>query len=271
MSDTTETETETETNTDTTDEPSKAELHERVEQLESTVEKLMPSRRDALRMGVAGLAGAAGLSAATQPASASTGSAGQIGDSSNRPDIFADTVDTNQLTGVSTEKGLISEIPNVEYAATSQELRSVTAPAVVYLDSGTYEVDNLNGDFSTGPLRVIGTAARFNTAGAGNRTTIQTNTASSLTLGERVELSHVSFRSGSFPSSIEMTGKAATVRNCTVNIPVNVSAARCSVIECFFPDVTFQSGSDRCIAALNIGGSATNNGSGRNVIAANAF
>jgi len=99
MSDTTETETETET--DTTDEPSKAELHERVEQLESTVEKLMPSRRDALKLGAGGIVGAAGLSATTQPAAASTGSAGQIGDSSNRPDIFADTVDTNNLTGVS--------------------------------------------------------------------------------------------------------------------------------------------------------------------------
>jgi len=101
MSDTTETETETETETDTTDEPSKAELHDRVKQLESTVEKLMPSRRDALRMGVAGLAGAAGLGAATQPADASTGSAGDIGDPSNRPDLFADTVDANELTGVS--------------------------------------------------------------------------------------------------------------------------------------------------------------------------
>jgi len=90
MSDTTETETETGTNTDTTDEPSKAELHERVEQLESTVEKLMPSRRDALRMGVAGLAGAAGVGAASESAAASSGSAGQIGDSSNRPDLFAE-------------------------------------------------------------------------------------------------------------------------------------------------------------------------------------
>jgi len=99
MSDTTETETETGTNTDT-DEPSKAELHERVEQLESTVAKMMPSRRDALRMGAAGLVGAAGLSATTQTADASTGSAGDIGDPNNRPDLFADEIDANQLTGV---------------------------------------------------------------------------------------------------------------------------------------------------------------------------
>jgi hypothetical protein len=99
MSDTTDTETETETDTD---EPSKTELHERVEQLESTVEKMMPSRRDALKLGAAGITGAAGLSATTQPAAASTGSAGDIGDPNNRPDLFADEIDANQLTGVST-------------------------------------------------------------------------------------------------------------------------------------------------------------------------
>jgi len=89
------------TETDNTDEPTKAELHDRVQQLESTVEKLMPSRRDALKLGAAGLAGAAGLSATSQSAEASTGSAGQIGDPNNRPDVFADTVDANQLTGIS--------------------------------------------------------------------------------------------------------------------------------------------------------------------------
>jgi hypothetical protein len=94
MSDTTE--TETETNTDNTDEPSKAELHDRVQQLESTVAKMMPSRRDALRMGAAGIAGAAGLGAASQSADASTGSAGAIGSSSDRPDLFADEIDANR-------------------------------------------------------------------------------------------------------------------------------------------------------------------------------
>jgi len=97
MSDTTETETNTD-NTDS-DEPTKAELHDRVRKLESTVEKLMPSRRDALRMGAAGIAGAAGLGAASQSADASTGSAGDIGDPNNRPDLFADDIDANSLSG----------------------------------------------------------------------------------------------------------------------------------------------------------------------------
>lgn len=136
MSDTTETET------DTTDEPTKAELHDRVQQLESTVEKLMPSRRDALRMGVAGLAGAAGLSATTQTADASTGSAGQIGDVNNRPDVFADTVDTNNLTGVSTGDRQGCRV----FLSSSQGISS--GRVKIQFDSAVYDSNN-NFDTST--------------------------------------------------------------------------------------------------------------------------
>jgi len=85
MSDTTE----TETDTDNTDEPSKAELHDRVRKLESTVEKLMPSRRGVLG-GLAALIG--GTYLGSQQTEASTGSAGQIGDANNRPTIKADDI-----------------------------------------------------------------------------------------------------------------------------------------------------------------------------------
>jgi len=144
MSDTTETETETDTNTDTTDEPSKAELHERVQQLESTVEKLMPSRRDALKLGAAGIAGAAGLSATTQPADAATGSAGQIGDSSNRPDVFADTVDANQLSGVSTGGGR----QGCRVFLSADQNISQGTNVKIQFDSEVYDSDN-NFDTST--------------------------------------------------------------------------------------------------------------------------
>jgi len=144
MSDTTETETETGTNTDTTDEPSKAELHERVEQLELTVEKLMPSRRDALRMGVAGLAGAAGLSATSGSASASTGSAGQIGDSSNRPDAFLDEANVNQLTGVSTG----ADRQGCRVFLSNDQNFNQKARAKIQFDAESYDSDN-NFDLST--------------------------------------------------------------------------------------------------------------------------
>jgi len=123
--------------TDNTDEPTKAELHDRVRKLESTVEKLMPSRRDALRMGAAGLAGAAGLGAASQSAEASTGSAGDIGDPNNRPDLFADEIDANQLTGVST--GGIKTKTRVSLSSSS------TATPVPF-DTITFDPD---GNFDT--------------------------------------------------------------------------------------------------------------------------
>jgi len=135
MSDTTDNNDTTDTNTD---EPSNAELHDRVQKLESTVAKLMPSRRDALRMGAAGIAGAAGLSATTQTADASTGSAGQIGDPNNRPDVFADTVDTNNLTGVST--GGDRQGCRV-FLSSSQSITSTTN-AKIQFDSEVYDSDN---------------------------------------------------------------------------------------------------------------------------------
>jgi len=125
---------------ETTDEPepTKAELHERVEQLESTVEKLMPSRRDALRMGAAGLAGAAGLSATTQTADASTGSAGQIGDVNNRPDAFLDEANVNQLTGVSAG----ADRQGCRVFLSSDQSISQTTNAKIQFDSEAYDSGN---------------------------------------------------------------------------------------------------------------------------------
>lgn len=125
--------------TDNTDEPTKAELHDRVRNLESIVEKLMPSRRDALKLGAAGIAGAVGLSATTQPADASTGSAGDIGDPNNRPDLFADTVDANQLSGVSTG-GIKTK--------TRAFLSTSSSADPIPFDSVSYDPDN-NFDTST--------------------------------------------------------------------------------------------------------------------------
>jgi len=141
MSDTTETETDTNTNTD---EPSKAELHDRVRKLESTVEKLMPSRRDALRMGAAGIAGAAGLGAASQTADASTGSAGTIGSSSDRPDAFLDEANVNQLTGVSTG----GDIQGCRVFLSSDQSISQGDFEKIQFDSQVYDSGN-NFDTST--------------------------------------------------------------------------------------------------------------------------
>jgi len=127
--------------TDNDDEPTKAELHDRVRKLESTVEKLMPSRRDALKLGAAGIAGAAGLSATSGSADASTGSAGQIGDVNNRPDVFADTVDANSLSGSVKNQGC-------RVFLSSKQTMSQNTKTKIKFDSEVYDSGN-NFDTST--------------------------------------------------------------------------------------------------------------------------
>jgi len=127
------------TNTDNTDEPTKAELHERVQQLESTVAKMMPSRRDALKLGAAGIAGAAGLGATSQSAEASTGSAGTIGSSGSRPDLFADDIDANSLSGSIKNQGC-------RVFLSSQQTISQSTPTKIQFDREGYDSGN---NFST--------------------------------------------------------------------------------------------------------------------------
>jgi len=86
MSDTTDNDDTTDTNTD---EPSKAELHERVSRLESLIERMLPSRRGVLG-GIAAVLG--GTYLGSQSVESSTGSAGTIGSTSDRPDVLADSV-----------------------------------------------------------------------------------------------------------------------------------------------------------------------------------
>jgi len=89
MSDTTDTTNNTDTNTDTTDEPSKAELDERVNRLESLIERMLPSRRGVLGVLAAVLGG---TYLGSQTVESSTGSAGTIGTTSDRPTIKADDI-----------------------------------------------------------------------------------------------------------------------------------------------------------------------------------
>jgi len=82
-----------------TDEPDTAELENRIEKLEATIEKMLPGRRDALKMGGAALVGGAVISG-TAAAADETNQVGTIGDSSNNVDIFVESIafsDQNKL------------------------------------------------------------------------------------------------------------------------------------------------------------------------------
>jgi len=82
------------------DEPKVEQLENRIDTLESTIEKMMPSRRDALKMGGAALAGGSLMSGT---ASAGTNQVGTIGSASQPVDLEsedinnADTITTDTL------------------------------------------------------------------------------------------------------------------------------------------------------------------------------
>jgi len=72
------------------------ELERRLNEQQQTINKMLPTRRQALK-GAGLLAGGGLLGGLGGSAAASTGSAGQIGTTSNRPDVYADTVSTNEI------------------------------------------------------------------------------------------------------------------------------------------------------------------------------
>jgi len=97
-----------------TDQPDTAELENRIDKLESTIEKMMPSRRDALKMAGGALVGGAAMSGT---ASAGTNQVGTIGSQASPVDLEsedinnADTVTTQNLVVNGTTTGISGGVP----------------------------------------------------------------------------------------------------------------------------------------------------------------
>jgi hypothetical protein len=93
------------------DEPDRQDLEDRVDQLEQTISKMLPSRRDALKLGGAALVGGAAMSGS---ASAGTQQAGTIGTATNPVDLEsedinnADTVTTQELDATNLNSDTLS-------------------------------------------------------------------------------------------------------------------------------------------------------------------
>jgi len=66
-------------------------LQDRVDELEATVSKMLPSRRDALKLGAAGAVGAVGM--AGSASAQNTNQVGTIGTDSDRVDVNAEDID----------------------------------------------------------------------------------------------------------------------------------------------------------------------------------
>jgi len=95
-------------NRDMSDEPDRQDLEDRVEQLESTISQMLPSRRDALKLGGAALVGGAAMSGS---ASAGTQQAGTIGTANDPVDLNAEDINS---VSVNTER---ADITNETYIA----------------------------------------------------------------------------------------------------------------------------------------------------------
>jgi len=95
-----------------TDDADVSQLEQRIDELEATIRKMLPSRREAIGMGVAGLAGASLMSGT---ASAGSAQVGTIGDNSNLVDLVAedvtitDTLNTASLSGAAAGEALLSD------------------------------------------------------------------------------------------------------------------------------------------------------------------
>jgi len=230
--------TETDTSTDNTDEPSKAELHDRVQQLESTVAKMMPSRRDALRFGAAGIAGAAGLGAASQPADASTGSAGTIGSTSDRPDLIADDVGPRSIAGDYLYAG--------EFSGSNPDSRldscltAASEGSVIYLESGDY---TQNRTISKQALRLVGVAAG----------SVATGIEATITLsGIRTSIMHVSLQSSNVLQGEIIFDGGRFARHLAMNTVLG--------------EIIINSGTERSMTALTRSTTITDNGSNNTVV-----
>jgi len=87
-------------------------LEDRIEQLEATTKKMMPTRRDALKFGGAAAVGAAAMSGT---ASAGSSQVGTIGDSNNLVDVEAedinvsDTINGASVSGAAAGEALTSD------------------------------------------------------------------------------------------------------------------------------------------------------------------
>jgi len=129
-----------------TDDADVSQLEHRIDELEATIRKMLPSRREALGMGVAGLAGASLMSGT---ASAGSSQVGTIGDNSNLVDLVAedvtitDTLNTASLSSAAADEALLSDgsgnltfgsVGGVEEVSTFGNLPAIDPPQLAYVN-----------------------------------------------------------------------------------------------------------------------------------------
>jgi len=155
-----------------TDDADVSHLEQRIDQLEETIRQMLPSRREAIGMGVAGLAGASLMSGT---ASAGSAQVGTIGDNSNLIDLVAedvtitDTLNTASLSGAPAGEALLSDgngnlqfgaAGGVEEVSTFDNLPAIDPPQLAYV---TGEEQYYYSTPQTGTLYDLNSSAFTNT------------------------------------------------------------------------------------------------------------
>jgi hypothetical protein len=141
--------------TDDTEKPSRDELAQRLEQLEQTVQQMLPSRRDALKLGGTALAAGALGSAASGSASAGTNSTGQIGSPSSPVDAELEDINPGSVRAVNFNN---NEITNVSSLSTgSATITGLTTGQTTSLVDSS--VSNFANEVNVQSTESVGTSA----------------------------------------------------------------------------------------------------------------
>jgi hypothetical protein len=142
-------------------EPDPEALQQRIDELEATVQKMLPGRRAVLAAGAGAAAGAFGMQRASNVGEASDGTAvGQIGTSSEKVnvvahDVTSDSVDTDQYLVGQDDRDLSQDgITSVQVPGDFADPQAA-ADAIPYLGNGEFVVQ-IGDDFPTVDLWVHG-------------------------------------------------------------------------------------------------------------------
>jgi len=248
-----------------TDEPQVEQLENRIDTLESKIEKMMPSRRDALKMGGAALVGGAAMSGT---ASAGTNQVGTIGDKDATPpqlvdlhseDINnADTVTTQDLDAISVNTEQIGSDRHYAEAYDGADatdrlnnaISDANAGEVIYLESANYDSITVSKR-----LKIVGTGGY----GGGEPSLLKGN--ETWTFDERVYLSH--FNSAAF-SEIILNVDLSALSGCQFSTAcdITINADGCRVVDSNAGDVTFSSGASGGLVDACTGTAFTDNNGG---------
>jgi len=130
-------------------------LQDRVDELEATVSKMLPSRRDALKLGAAGAVGAVGM--AGSASAQNSNQVGTIGTDSDRVDVNAEDIDAVSVNTAGLTVGDGSPISQIDKGVETVPLPSASANDGWDDFEFTVTEVSYNDSFNTPPTVLVST------------------------------------------------------------------------------------------------------------------